>query len=227
MAVITISGQFGAGGPAIGKRLAERLDLEYVDKQIIHKIALDLKVPEEEVAEFDEARYQGLRGFLSTVFDFNALKRTGGEVQAEEDTTYDERDEIPFDYRVQGWIDKDIYQQMVARVITALGERGKAVIKGRGSQWILREFPGVIHLRFIGDLEDRVRSTMERRGLDEARARKMVNEMDKRGADFVRGAFGCDLTDPTLYHLVINTSRFPADSCVNLLEGAVKELAPG
>ncbi len=226
MAVITISGQFGAGGPAVGKKLAERLGLEYVDKQILHRIALDLKVPEEEVAEFDEAQYQGLRGFLSTVFDFKALKRNVGDLQTEERTTYDEREEIPFDYRVQGWIDKDIYQQMVARVVTAVAERGQAVIKGRGSQWILRDFPGTIHLRFVGDLEDRVRNTMGRRGLDEAAARKMVQEMDQRGAEFVRRSFGCDLTDPTLYHLVLNTSRVPQDTCLHLLEGLAKELAP-
>ena len=104
MAVITISSQFGAGGPTVGSQLAKRLGWEYVDKQIIHRIALDLKIPDAEVEEFDEAQHQGLRGFLSTVFDLKAL-RQGTDVEGAGGGTYDDRDEIPYDYRVQGWID--------------------------------------------------------------------------------------------------------------------------
>lgn len=222
MAVVTVSGQFGAGGPAVGKALAERMGWDYVDKQIVHRIALDLKVPAEEVEEFDEGRFQGLRGFLSTMFDFKALKRGTEGSQAEVPTSYDDRDEIPYDYRVQGWIDKDIYHQMITRVVTSVAERGNAVIKGRGSQWILRDFKGATHVRFIGDLEDRVHNTIVHRGLSDGAARQMVNDMDKRGAEFVRSHFGCDLTDPALYHLVLNTSKISREDCVALLEGLLK-----
>jgi len=226
MAVITISSQFGADGPAVGSRLAQRLGWEYVDKQIIHRIALDLKVPAAEVEEFDEPRYQGLRGFLSTVFDFDALRQ---EVAVEETATsgYDDRDEIPYDYRVQGWIDKDIYQQMMVRVITAVGERGQAVIKGRGSQWILRDTPGALHVRFTGDVADRVARTRQRRGLDEAAARQLVNQMDRRGAAFVKDHFGCDLGDDSLYHLVLNTSKLALEECETLLVGLVERRRGG
>lgn len=221
MAVITISSQFGAGGPVVGSRLAQRLGWEYVDKQIIHHIALDLKVPAAEVEEFDEARYQGLRGFLSTVFDFNALRQEA-EATGASTSGYDDRDEIPYDYRVQGWIDKDIYQQMMVRVVTAMGERGKAVIKGRGSQWILRDVPGALHVRFVGDVVDRVARTRQHRGLDAAAARDLVAQMDRRGTAFVRDYFGCDLRDDALYHLVLNTSKLSLEECEALLVGLVE-----
>ena len=220
MAVITISSQFGAGGPTVGSQLAKRLGWEYVDKQIIHRIALDLKIPDAEVEEFDEAQHQGLRGFLSTVFDLKAL-RQGTDVEGAGGGTYDDRDEIPYDYRVQGWIDKDIYQQMVARVVTAIGERGGAVIKGRGSQYILRDTPGVVHVRFVGQEADRVARTMQRRGVEEAAARKLVVQMDRRGAEFVKDYFHCDLADPTLYHLVLNTSKLSLEECGDILAGMV------
>ncbi|MDF1556537.1 MAG: cytidylate kinase-like family protein [Deferrisomatales bacterium] len=226
MSVITISSQFGAGGPAVGVTLAEQLGWEYVDKQIIHRIALDLKIPVAEVAEFDEARHQGLRGFLSTVFDFRALRK-GVEVEGEGTGSYDDRDEVPYDYRVQGWIDKDIYQQMMVRVITAIGERGGAVIKGRGSQWILRDAPGAIHVRFVSEEADRVARTMQRRGLKEAAARKLVEQMDQRGVEFVKDYFGRDLTDPTLYTLVLNTSKLSLEECGEILAGLVKRQGAG
>jgi cytidylate kinase len=226
MAVMTISSQFGAGGPAVGSRVAKQLGWEYVDKQIIHRIALDLKIPAAEVEEFDESQHQGLRGFLSKVFDFKAL-RQGTHVEEQGDSGYDDRDEIPYDYRVQGWIDKDIYQQMMTRVVTAIGERGGAVIKGRGSQHILKDVPGAIHVRFVAQESDRVDNTMRRRGLDREAARTLVAQMDRRGAEFARDYFGCDLTDATLYHLVLNTSKLTLERCEEILEGLASRPGAG
>ena len=65
MPVITISSEFGAGGPAVGKQLADRLGLSYLDKELVHQVALGLDVADEKVEELDEAHHSRLRGFLS------------------------------------------------------------------------------------------------------------------------------------------------------------------
>ena len=161
MSVITISSQFGAGGPAFGNMLAKKTGMNYLDKQIIHLVALDLKIDPKEVEVFDEAQFEGMRGFFSKVFDFNALRR-GISEDLEAEQGYDDRDQVPFDYRVQGWIDVEIYKKMLVRVITAAAERGNAIIKGRGSQYILNDFPNAVHIRFIADEDDRVSATMQR-----------------------------------------------------------------
>ncbi len=226
MPVITVSSEFGAGGPAVGKRLAERLGLDYLDKDLLHRIALDLGVPTEKVEEFDEARYSRVRGFLSTVFDFEALKKNATLASdADVPAVYDDREEIPYQYQVRGWIDRDIYRQMIVRVISAVGQRGDAVVKGRGGQWILKDNPDAIHVRFVASLEDRIARTMERRGIDRAAASELIAQMDKRGEEYVKAYFGRDLTDPTLYHLVLNSSRIPQDKCLELLERLVGDLA--
>lgn len=226
MPIITISSQFGAGGPVVGRKLAERLGVDYVDKDIIHRIALDLRVDEEKVAEFDEGRHNRLWGFLSTVFDFDALRRHATVSQPSEATaTYDDREEIPYNYQVKGWIDRDIYRQMMVRVITAIGERGQAVIKGRGSQFILRDKAKALHVRFVAEEEDRVVRTMERQGLTRDASRKLIGEMDQRGERYVRDYFGGDLRADLNYHLVLNTSRVSLESCLDLLEGLARQLS--
>jgi len=219
MRVITISSEFGAGGPAVGRKLSERLGVDYVDKDLIHRIALDLDVPEEKVAEFDEARHNRLRGALSTVFDFEALRRSAKVAASDEPAaTYDDREEIPYNYQVKGWIDRDIYRQMMVRVITAIGQGGGAVIKGRGSQLILKDNPNALHVRFVADLEDRVTRTMERRKISREEARKLIGEMDQRGENYARHYFEGDLKADLNYHLVLNTSRLSLDACLDLLE---------
>jgi cytidylate kinase len=225
MPIVTISSQFGAEGPAVGSRLAQRLGVEYVDKDIIHRIALDLQVDQEKVAEFDEGRHNRLRGFLSTVFDFDALRRNakvaeGGATAA----AYDDREEIPYNYQVKGWIDRDIYRQMMVRVVTAIGARGAAVIKGRGSQFILKDNPGALHVRFVANEEDRIARTMGRRGLDREAARRLIEEMDRRGERYARDYFGGDLEADLNYDLVLNTSRISLDACLDVLELLARRL---
>jgi len=217
MTVITISSEFGAGGPAVGLKLAERLGFDYVDKDMIHRIALDLDVPEEKVAGFDEERHNRLRGFLSTVFDFAALRHGAKLAEEGGPGTYDEREEIPYNFQVKGWIDRDIYRQMMIRVVTAIGERGRAVIKGRGSQLILKDHPGALHLRFVAEPEDRIARTMERRQLTREQAQELIEKMDRRGANYVRDYFGGDLHAALHYHLVLNTSRLSLDDCLEVV----------
>jgi len=228
MPIVTISSQFGAGGPAVGHQLAERLGVDYVDKDIIHRIALDLQVDEEKVAEFDEGRHIRLRGFLSTVFDFDALRRDAKVAGSGEPTSrYDEREEIPYNYQVKGWIDRDIYKQMMVRVVTAIGERGGAVIKGRGSQFILRDRANALHVRFVAEEDDRIARTMDRRGVNREDARKLIEEMDRRGARYVQDYFGKDVKGELNYHLVLNTSRISVESCLDLLEFLARRIPEG
>lgn len=218
MAVITVSSEFGAGGPAVAKQVAKRLGWDYVDKDVLHRIALNLGVSTEQVEAFDEGRYSRLRGFLSTIFDFEALKKSATLASgSESEGVYDDREEIPYQYQVKGWVDRDIYRQMVARVISGIAQRGNAVIKGRGSQCILKDVPGALHVRFVATLEDRIAGTMKYRGIDRKAAEVLIAQMDKRGADYVQGYFGCDLEESSLYHLVLNSSKFDQDACVDLL----------
>ncbi len=51
MPLITIRGQLGSGAPEIGKRVADLLQADYVDRQIIAEIAARLHRGEQDVME--------------------------------------------------------------------------------------------------------------------------------------------------------------------------------
>ncbi len=226
MPVITISNQFGAGGPEVGKELAKRLGLDYLDKEILHRVALEVNVPESDVQEFEAEHHNKFKSFFSTIFDIDALKKKA-EVREEalEVGGYDERDKIPYHYHVDGWIDSEIYKQMVTRVISALGQRRHAVIVGRGGQVILADNPRTLHVRFVADFEDRVAWTAQRRDLTEAQARDFVQQVDARSHDYLRFYFDVDPDQPGLYHAILNTSKVPLEKCVDLVEELARELA--
>lgn len=226
MPVVTISNQFGAGGPEVGQNLAKRLNIDYFDKEILHRIALEINVPSEEVEEFEDERHSKFRSFFSNIFDLDALKkkaRVQEEILAE--SKYDDREKIPYQFHVDGWIDSDIYKQMITKVVGALGQRRGVVIVGRGGQCILRENPGTVHVRFVAEFEDRVSWAMRRRGLTASEARDFVREVDLRKQDYIRFYFDADPNQPTLYHLVLNTSRVPLPRCADIVESLVRDLS--
>ncbi|WP_025321503.1 cytidylate kinase-like family protein [Deferrisoma camini] len=225
MPVITISNQFGAGGPEIGRELAKRLGIDYLDKEILHRVALEVNVPDEEVEEFEEEHHSKFRSFFSTIFDLDALKKKAKAPPEEFAQGYDDRDKIPFHYRVDGWIDSDIYKQMIVKVITALGRRRGVVIVGRGGQVVLQDNPRTVHVRIVADEEDRVAWTAQRRNLSSEEARDFVHLVDARSHDYLRFYFDVDPDQPTLYHAVLNTSRIPRERCVEIIEGLARDLA--
>jgi len=51
MAVVSIRGFLGSGAPEIGRLVAERLHLDYVDRQIIAEVAARLRRQEQDVVE--------------------------------------------------------------------------------------------------------------------------------------------------------------------------------
>lgn len=226
MGVITISTESRAGGRRVGRDLAERLGLEYLDKEIIHRIALAINVPREEVEEFEEESHSRFRSLLSNLFDLDALK---GEVRSSPSEiardSYDDRDKIPFEFAVNGWIDSDIYRQMILKTVTALGQKGDVVLVGRGGQAILHDLPGAVHIRFVANLEDRARWVARDLGLPEEEARARLENADERSRSYLRFYFDFDPDTATYYHLVFNTSRVKRARCAALVEDLMRRHA--
>jgi len=224
MPVITISNQFGAGGPELGRELSKRLGIDYVDKEIIHKVALEVRVPQSHVEEYEVEHHDKFKSFFSNIFDIDALKQKAKVKESEEVAKgkYDDREKIPFQYHVDGWIDSDIYKKMITKVITALGDKGGVVISGRGGQHILKEKEDALHIRLVGEFDDRVKCMMEKKSMTQGDARDFVSTLDARSRDYLRFYFDCDPDLPTQYHLVLNTSRLSIAQCANIVEAALK-----
>jgi cytidylate kinase len=228
MPVITISKEFASGGLEIAKKLAKVLNVDYFDKQIVEQVAAHAKVSTDDVLDYEAERHINLRAYLSKVIDYDFLKQEKDNEPESfpEDAGYDDRKKIPFALGSQGWIDSDIYREMIIRVITSLGQRKHVLIVGRGGQCILQDNPDTIHIRIVGAFEDRVKRTMgENLNLNQAQAEKLVREMDKKSREYIKYYFKKDWADPLNYHVVLNTSHVPVESAISWLASLAIELA--
>ena len=221
MPVITISKEFASGGVNIAKRLSKKLNYNYIDKEIVKQVADHTKVSPQEVRDFEAEGHINFRANLSRIIDLDIFKRNPKSDSTEEvATTYDERDKIPYSFDTQGWIDSDIYRDMICKVISELGQQSNVLIVGRGGQCILREQSDVVNIRIISAMADRIaRLKIENPNLSETQAQKQIETMDKRSQEYIKFYFKADWSDPKLYDIVINTSRINDDKVVSWLAG--------
>ena len=221
MPVITISKEFASGGINIAKQLAEKLGYDYLDKDIVKQVAEHTKVSHQEVRDFEVEAHINLRARLSRIIDLDIFKRNLKSDEAEEvETTYDERDKIPYSFDTQGWIDSDIYRDMICKIITELGQQENVLIVGRGGQCILKDEANIVNIRIISAMADRVaRLITENPELSESQAQRQIEDMDKKSREYIKFYFKEDWSNPKLYDIVINTSRINDDKVVNWLAG--------
>jgi cytidylate kinase len=114
----------------------------------------------------------------------------------------------------------DEVAKVLMRVIGAIGKHGKAIIVGRGANFVLPP-ENRFRVRIIAPLERRVSCVAEFFGVskDEAKRRVMRTESDRRA--FIRKYFHSDIADPENYDMVLNTGTLSIESAAAAICNAV------
>ena len=118
------------------------------------------------------------------------------------------------------------YCEAITTIMTRLATRGDVVIIGRGSQAILRDCPGALHVAVTAPFAVRVQRVAERDGVPPAKAKEAVVESDRGRMDYHHKYFKMDPMDPTLYDVVINTARVSQKDAAQLIVAAVRTKTP-
>jgi len=92
-------------------------------------------------------------------------------------------------------------------VVRELARSQPLVILGRGSQFILKDYPGALHVLVVAPLETRVKRLMQERNLDQETAKLEIERFDKSLRKFIKRYFKSEFEDPVYYDLVVNTER--------------------
>jgi cytidylate kinase len=192
MSVVTIRGRLGSGASEIARQIADRLQANYVDRQIIAEVAARLRRREEEV----EAKEMPVTGLLGRIAE--TLENNYGFGYALEGA-YLPLGKIP--------LDDNRYLEALKSVVGELARSQPLVILGRGSQFILKDYPGALHVLVVAPLEMRVRRIMQERNLGHETAALEIDHSDKSLRNFVKRYFNAELENPLYYDLVLNTER--------------------
>ena len=205
MTLVALSASYGAGGSVIGPALADRLGVPFLDRAIPIAVASQLDVPLDQAEAYEQASESFLdrllRGFVGTDVGVPA------PVPAEAFTSED-------------------FRRATEDVLLRQARTGEGVILGRAAVVVLRDHPGVLRVRLEGPRERRVRQAMVLGGVDEDAANAALERVDRTHGEYARQFYGADIRDPSLYHLVLDSTAIALDACVELIALSAESLGP-
>jgi cytidylate kinase len=112
--------------------------------------------------------------------------------------------------RLRGYIEQFLAQSVVSGGVTV----------GRGGMVVLRSVPWALHVLLGGPREARIEQRMGLESIDRETAERRQAVEDRTRIGYVRRAYGVDGLDPSLYHLVLDSTALALDTCVELIVAA-------
>jgi cytidylate kinase len=230
MAVITLSRQRGSMGSYIALEVARKLDLRYLDREILDSVAREAGVSAEKVEAIEERAWR-LSRVLRLLGARPKLPRVASASLREQES-YEDRIGLLIGH---GGLSREAaiarleagggleyappvdYLELVTSVILECATQGQAMIVGRGGQMILRGRPGVLHVQVVARFETRVYNIIQRESVKWREAAHRVRQSDEQRAGYMRRFYNADWLDSGLYDLVINTDQIPCDVAADII----------
>lgn len=201
--VITITRQLGSGGAEIGRLVAQKSNLNYVDNEIIHEVARRLGVDAQLAARRDEQTSGNVNHILKAIqsshplaLNYNTMLGTAAASAESKELAY---------------------LRLTQKVILELATQGNAVIVGRGSQFLLHGAPRTLHTYVFAPLPYRIENVMQRFQLNRSQAEQRIKQRDYEHDNYLRHFYGSAGHQPGLYHLLINTSLFSFELAADII----------
>lgn len=194
--IITISRQFGSGGREVGKRLADKLNYAYYDKELINAVAKESNLSEDYIEKYSEA---ALSRSFPLVFG-NSF----------------------YSYSIQPSEQVQIAQ---SKVILELAHKGDSIFVGRCADYILSESKPFKVFVYASDMDFRIercyRRVSEEKIKSEKDMKKKILKIDKQRASYYEFYSDQKWGDIENYNLCIDTSKLGIKATVDIIIAAI------
>lgn len=117
--------------------------------------------------------------------------------------------------------DKDRYLHFMKTALYAFAKSGNSIIVGRGGQVLLKNVPGVLHVRIIAPLEVRIDRVKTRYSYSDKLAEQIIRRSDHDRIGFHKFFFHANWGDPDLYDLTLNTRSLSIAKAVELIKATL------
>lgn len=192
--IIAIGRQFGSGGRALGRSLANRLGLKFYDKELLDEATKRYGLDTRLLRKADERRPSLLHSILGESYGW-ASSYIGNNAMG-----------VDGIYKIQ------------SSTIRQLASEGGAVFIGRTADYVLRDYPGLISIFLHSDEKSRIERIMERGECsNEADALEKAKKIDKLREGYYNYFTGRQWGKADNYNLSISTSFISADDLADII----------
>ncbi|MFW6007335.1 MAG: cytidylate kinase family protein [Halanaerobiales bacterium] len=109
------------------------------------------------------------------------------------------------------------FAEFIENKLKKKAKKESMVILGLGSQVIFRDSPEALHVKIVSSENNRVKRIAGKYGLNPEQAQRTVELSDRKHRRYVWRIYDRDWSEPTLYHLALNTDGINIEEAVNLL----------
>jgi cytidylate kinase len=202
--VITIGHQIGSGGAYVGQKLAERLGIPFIDREILKNVAARLHVAEAELEGREQRLTSVWQSFAWAAECIDPAKSFFSD-------KYVPTDQELFDFE--------------SEYIACIAEKSSAIFLGRCGQYILRQHPRHFRLLVLADLPARIKRMCEMYHLSPMEAEKRLDVDDRERSAYIYKFTRQNWLEPRLYDLCVNTTTVGLDRTVELVLAAIQNQA--
>lgn len=197
--IINVGRQVGAGGQEIGRMLAKDFEAQYYDRELLNLAAKESGFSEKFFKQNDEKK-----GFLRGLFNVQAPHIIGGSLYGS-------------NFSQEGLF------QFQSDAIRKAASEGSCVFLGRCADYILRDFENVVNVFITASMDFRVDVVSKVKQLDAEHARKLIEHVESRRAQYYNYYTGKRWGAAESYDLCIDASILGLEETEKLIAEYIRK----
>jgi len=194
--VITIGRSFGSGGRALGRMLAERLGIDFYDKELLYRAAEKAGLNPEYIERNDERAPRFISGLIPFAAGYYPMSWFTDPASISSDNIYKAQCEL----------------------IRELAAGRPCVIVGRSADYVLRDYPNLVSIFVHAPVDECVRRIVGRgECTDIEAARTMAERTNRLRANYYNFYTDRQWGHAATYDLTFDSSKLPLRDIADLV----------
>ena len=197
--IINVGRQVGAGGQEIGRMLAQDFEAKFYDRELLNLAAKESGFSEKFFKQNDERK-----GFFRSLFNVQAPHLMGS-----------------------GMYGSDFSQESLFKfqsdAIRNAAEEGSCVFLGRCADYILRDFENVVNVFITASMDFRAKIVSQVKGIDDEQARKLIEHVEARRAQYYNYYTGKKWGAAESYDLCVDASLLGLEETEKLIADFIRK----
>ena len=202
--VIAINRELGSGGRTVGRRLAERLHVEFYDKALIKTLEERYSLSVEEIEKLKGQSHNWLAELKRALFASEGIAVTSNYILA-----------VPGDKPIQ----PTTYDMFKAEqeILKSIAAEESCVVAGRSGFYVFRDHPNHLSVLIQASIPFRIERVMRKQNMTREQAVKTIEQIDKMRENYIKEFTKTSRYDTRNYDLVITADGKTEDQIVDII----------
>ena len=199
--VITINRELGSGGRTVGRKLAEKLGVEYYDKALIKALQERFNLSVEQIEKI-KGQEQGWWAEFKRKMTFSEEEYELNQTGIESESVF--RAEVEF--------------------LRSIAKEESCVIAGRSGFYIFRDHPNHLSVFIQASMLSRVARVAREQNMSKEEARMTIEKIDRMRENYIKEQTGLSRYDTRNYQLVLSMDELTEDAAVEIIMDYINKM---